>query len=366
MSDKKTPAEVNKKSEGKEAKFALQASRQFTSWLDEQKVSLAFTTYQTGKLFLIGLKPDGKMSVFERTFERCMGLVAQGADTLWMSSLYQMLRFDSAIPEGQNAQGYDKLYVPQAAYTTGDIDIHDIAIGPKGRPIFVNSLFSCLAELSESHSFKHLWHPSFISRAAAEDRCHLNGLAVDKEGKPRFVTAVSESDVHEGWREKRRDGGVVIDVESGETIVSGLSMPHSPRLVGDKLYLLNSGAGEFGFIDLSAKKKSFQSIAFCPGYARGMALVGKEQEFAVVGLSHCRDNRTFQDLPLNEALAEKGAETRCGLLVIDIKSGDVVHSLTLGGIVKELYDVVALPGVRCPSALGFKTDEIRRVISVEE
>lgn len=348
-------------------KFALQASRQFSSWMGEQKLSLAFTTYQSGKLFLIGLNPEGQLSVFERTFERCMGLVADGGDTLWMSTLYQLWRFENAVPPGQETQGYDKVFVPQAGYTTGDIDIHDITVGPDKRPTFVSTLFSCLGAPSESHSFKPLWRPPFITRLAAEDRCHLNGLATDAEGRPRYATAVSESDLHEGWREKRRDGGVVIDVESGETVVSELSMPHSPRLVGeDKLYLLNSGSGHFGVIDLSAEKKAFEPLAFLPGYARGLALAGAEQRFAVIGLSHCRDNRTFQDLPLNDTLAEQKAETRCGLFVLDREKGDVLHSLTLEGVVRELYDVAVLPGVRRPSALGFRTDEIRRVITLDE
>ncbi len=51
----------------------IHGSRQFTAWLAEQRVSLAFTTYQTGKLFLIGLQPNGRLSVFERTFNRCLG-----------------------------------------------------------------------------------------------------------------------------------------------------------------------------------------------------------------------------------------------------------------------------------------------------
>ena len=35
---------------------------------------------------------------------------------------------------------------------------------------------------------------------------------------------------------------------------------------------------------------------------------------------------------------------RCGLNVIDLKTGDTVHWLRLEGIVSELYDVVAPPG----------------------
>jgi uncharacterized protein (TIGR03032 family) len=246
----------------------ISASRQFTSWLAEQRLSLAFSTYQTGKLFLLGLQPDGRLSVFERTFERCMGLcAAPDAQTLWMSSLFQLWRFENALPAGESAPGgYDRLYVPQLAYTTGDIDLHDIALDRECRPVFVNTLFSCLATPSETHSFRPVWKPPFISRFAAEDRCHLNGLAM-RDGAPAFVTAVSTTDVHEGWREHRRDGGAVIDVESGELVCRGLSMPHSPRwqegsgTTSGKLFVLNSGAGEFGTVDVASGR--FEPICFC-------------------------------------------------------------------------------------------------------
>jgi Domain of unknown function (DUF4915) len=63
-------------------------------------------------------------------------------------------------------------------------------------------------------------------------------------------------------------------------------------------------------------------------------------------------------------LERHGAEARCGLLVIDLRSGDTVHWVRLEGVVQELYDVVFLPGVKRPSAIGFKSDSIRRVITV--
>jgi uncharacterized protein (TIGR03032 family) len=339
----------------------INASRQFTGWLAEHRLSLSFSTYQTGKLFLIGTKPIGQLSVFERTFERCMGLCATpDAQTLWMSSLYQLWRFENALPAGHRSpDGYDRLYVPQLAYTTGDIDLHDIALDAEARSIFVNTLFSCLAAPSETHSFRPVWKPPFISRLAAEDRCHLNGLAM-RDGAPAFVTAVSTTDVHEGWREHRREGGVILDVASGGTVTRGLSMPHSPRWHRGRLYVLNSGKGEFGVVDLASG--TFQPICFCPGYARGLAMV---EDFAVIGLSTCRENRTFTGLPLDDALTAKNVQPRCGLLIVDLRSGDVVHSLTISGVVRELYDVVALRGVQTPSALGFKTDEIRRTITIE-
>lgn len=336
----------------------ISTSRQMLSWLSEQKLSIALTTYQIGKLYFIGLKPDNGLSVFERSFNRCMGLCST-PNGLYMSSLYQVWRFENVFETGQQQDGFDRLYVPQVGYTTGDLDIHDVAVDSDGRLVFVNTLFGCLATLSETHSFKPLWKPPFISKLAAEDRCHLNGLAM-KDGQPAYVTAVGRSDVADGWREHRSDGGIVMDVNSDEIVCTGLSMPHSPRWHDGKLWLLNSGTGEFGYVDLNTGR--FESLCFCPGYMRGLSFHGN---FALVGLSKPRHNKTFSGLALDANLKSRNAEARCGVQVIDLRTGDVVHWLRMDGVVEELYDVVALPQVRRPMALGFKTDEIRRVLSVE-
>ena len=111
-----------------------------------------------------------------------------------------------AILAANATAGDDIITLPAGTYTltltgtgedgaiTGDLDIHDLALDRSGKLVFVNSLFGCLATTSESHSFTPLWKPPFISRLAAEDRCHLNGLAMGDDG-PRYVTAVSETDV---------------------------------------------------------------------------------------------------------------------------------------------------------------------------
>ncbi len=336
----------------------VRVSRHFLSWLAESGASLAFTTYQTNRLFLIGLKADGRLSIFERHFDRPMGLHAtQGR--LWMSTRWQLWQLDDALPPGELHDGFDRVYVPRQAHTTGDLDVHDIASDARGRVVFVNTAYSCLATLSERYSFAPLWQPPFISRLAPEDRCHLNGLAMS-DGQPAYVTAVSRSDVAAGWRDRRHEGGCLVDVASGETLLGELSMPHSPRVHGDKLWLLNSGTGELGFAD--RERGRFEPVAFCPGFLRGLAFLG---DFAVVGLSKARQERTFTGLALDERLREKDAEARCGLWVIDTKSGVVAHWLELDGVVLELYDVQVLPGVRRPTALGFKSDEIQRLITID-
>ena len=257
------------------------------------------------KLFLLGCGLENRLAVFERTFNRAMGLWADG-QTLWLSTLYQLWRLENLLRPGELYQGHDRLYVPKVGYTTGDLDVHDVAIDGTGRVIFVATGFGCLATLSERASFTPLWRPPFLSRQAAEDRCHLNGLAL-VDGKPRYVTAVSTSDVVDGWRDKRGDGGVVLEIPAGRVVAAGLSMPHSPRWYRDRLWLHNSGTGHFGFVDQENDK--FEPLAFCPGYLRGLTFVG---DCAVVGLSRPRRDKTFGDLALDTEL--EGAGQRRGVV----------------------------------------------------
>ena len=340
------------------ADLEIHASPGLGKWLVDERVSLAFTTYQAGKLFLVGTHDDGRLSVFERTFNRCMGLWSDG-QTLWMSSLYQLWRFENAAEPGQDADGYDRVYLPQVGFVTGDLDIHDVVVEDQGRVVFANTLFSCLATTSETHSFSPLWRPPFISEELPEDRCHLNGVAL-RDGRVRYVSCISRTDVIEGWREQRQKGGCVIDVDSGTPTVEDLSMPHSPRFHDDYLWLLESGSGYLGYVDPSGGE--FVRVAFCPGYLRGLAFQGR---FAVVGLSKPRVNRTFSGLDLDQNLEKHDARPRCGLAIIDLEERRIAHWLWIEGIVRELYDVVVLPGVRRPRVVGFKTDEIELTLHLD-
>lgn len=342
-------------------RFAVTTSRQFVSWLASTGASLAVTTYQSGKILLFGTKPTGELAIFERTLDRPMGLAASGP-RLAVATLTQIVTFvDAAAEEGARPDGpFDAVYIPQLAHFTGDLDTHDMAFDPQGRILFVNTLFSCLARVSESRSFTAVWKPPFVSRLAAEDRCHLNGLAL-KDGRPASTTAIGTTDVTDGWREHRRDGGVVVDIATGAVACTGLSMPHSPRWHEGRLYVLNSGAGEFGRVDPDSGR--FEPIAFLPGYGRGLAFAGPHH--AVVGLSEPRENRTFAGLPLQERLERERVAPRCGLMVVDLRSGDVVHWLRIEGVVRELYDVALLPGRKNPAMIGFRSDEIRRTLSFD-
>ncbi len=334
-------------------------SPDFLGWLLEERVSLAFTTYQTNRLFMLGVKQNGALSAFERLLDRPMGLFAE-SDRLYVGCRYQIWQFDNALPPDANHNGYDALYVPRRSYTTGDVDVHDVRLDMKGdRLVFVNTLYSCLATISERYSFKPIWQPPFISSLAPEDRCHLNGLAI-VGGQPRYVTAVSRSDLQHGWRKQREKGGILIDVQTNEVLLDNLSMPHSPRWHHDKLWLLNAGSGDLGYVDLRAGR--FEPVIFCPGFARGLAF---HKNYAIVGLSKPRRVKAFEGLSLEDRLTANESDAICGLAVIDMTSGSVAHWLKVEGLISELYDIAVLPDVHRPMALGFKSDEICRFVSID-
>jgi uncharacterized protein (TIGR03032 family) len=337
---------------------AITVSRSFGSWLDTNKVSLAFTSYQTGQLFLVGKQPDGVISFNQQNYVRAMGLCHDNG-RLFVGSLFQIWRLENMLQPGEIGNGkFDRVFVPREAHTTGDIDIHEMGVDRTGRLIFVNTKYSCLATIDAKQSFRPLWKPDFISKLAGEDRCHLNGLAM-ADGVPRYVTAVSQSDTLSGWRERRVSGGVVVEVATGKIVTDQLSMPHSPRVEGSQLYVLDSGRGQIVRIDPETGAK--EDIAFCPGFLRGMTVYNG---FAIVTASKPRDG-TFKDLPLQQEIAKRDAEPWCGIFIVNLRHGDIVEWIKLDGAVAELFDVVVVPGALCPMSVGTNTLEIESTISFD-
>ena len=124
----------------------ISCTRGLAHWLLQNQVSLAFTSYQTGRLYLVGVNNKGQVSFHERFLARAMGLWAD-PQRLVVSTLFQVWRFENVLGPNPPAGAPDRHYVPRVAHTTGDLDIHDIGVMADGRIVFVNSLFSCLATL---------------------------------------------------------------------------------------------------------------------------------------------------------------------------------------------------------------------------
>ncbi len=339
----------------------ITCSRGLGAFLAARRLSLAVTSYRTGKLFLIGHRPDGRLAIHERSFDRAMGLwAATDARSLHLATRFQIWRLVDALAEGPRPPGLeaDRLYVPRVAWTTGELDVHDMVCEADGRLLFAATRMNLVATMSEEASFVPVWKPRFISALVPEDRCHLNGLAL-RDGHARYATAVARSDVVEGWRDFRGDGGVVVDIRDDSIIAEGLAMPHSPRWHDGALWLLESGRGRLVRID--PDRGTVERLLFLPGYARGLAF---HDGHAFIGLSLPRSDDAFRGLPLEEELQRRRARPRCGVLVVELARGVVVEWLTFEGIVRELYDVAVLPGVRRPRAVGLRGEEIGRVITV--
>lgn len=335
-------------------RFEITVSRHFATWLAEVNVSLAFTNPPL-KLYFIGLRDNGQLSVFERTFPRCLGIAAAGDQTVFVSSRHQIWRLENVLqPVETTPDGYDRLYVPRQSYVTGSVGTHDVAVDGAGRLLFVNTRFGCLAEASEQYSFVPLWRPPFLPDIVPGDRCHLNGLAL-RDGQPAYMTCVSETAEFDSWRDQRRNGGAVYEIATNRRLAGDLSMPHSPRWYRERLWLTSSGRGQLGFVDFARER--FEPFTFAPGFLRGLCFVG---DYAVVGSSRPRRGDIYSGLDLDETLAQRNMQPRLGLFVIDLRNAQIVHWLFIDGNVRELYDVVALPGVRRPTALGLVSDEIAR------
>ncbi len=335
----------------------ISCSRGFADWLDQMKASLVFSAPQSGKLYFVGLNQNGTLSVFERGFDKARAI--HGAnDSLFVGTLYQLWQFENVLGESQEAEGYDRLYLPQTAYTTGDLDIHDIGVDAEGRVFFVNTLFNCVATVSDRHSFMPVWRPDFVGALAPGDRCHMTGLAM-VDGNLGYVSVASRSERIDGWRDQLWDGGCLIDVASGEVAVDGLSLPHAPRFYQDRLWLLDSGSGSFGFVDPNSG--TFEPIVLCPGYMRALDFIG---DFAIVAVSAKRSGIALEGLKLSGNLEDKNAYPQCALAVVDIRKGALVHWMRVTGSIQEIGGIAVIEGARRPAAIGQMTDEICRVLSI--
>ncbi|HVJ79573.1 MAG TPA: TIGR03032 family protein, partial [Planctomycetia bacterium] len=239
-------------------------------------------------------------------------------------------------PEGK----HDACYLPRSCRFTGDIRIHEIAYA--GDELWaVNTRFSCLCTFDNHHSFVPRWKPAFISKLAAEDRCHMNGFAV-KDGAVKHLTALGLTDTAGGWRDNKRNGGVLMEIPSGEVLVRGLSMPHSPRWHDGKLWILESGYGALGTVDLQTGK--VEHVCTLPGFTRGLDFCGP---YAFVGLSQVRESSVFSGLPI----VESGQERECGVHVVDLRIGKSIAFLRFDGGVQEIFAVQVLPNQRWPDVV---------------
>lgn len=316
-----------------EESFSSEHTSNFPQMLQALGASLAVSTYQAGKLIFVRSR-EGVLNTHFRDFLSPMGIaynqgmLAVGAknDVITFRNFHQLgTKVDPKVP-------HDAVFLPAASYITGDIRIHEIAWA--GQELWaVNTRFSCLCTFDGYHNFVPRWKPPFVSAITAEDRCHLNGLAM-VDGRPAYVTCHAPTDSPEGWRGHKVDGGCIVDVASGAFLARGLSMPHSPHVKDGKLWFLQSGLGQLNCLDLSSGVIS--TIAELPGFTRGLDFVG---QYAFIGLSQVRETAVFSGVPISDPSRERN----CGVWVVDTHTGKTAGFLRFSGIVQEIFALQVLP-----------------------
>ncbi len=318
-------------------------SENFVPILSQLGASLLVSTYHAGKIVAIGTHQE-ELVLSLHNFELAMGMALHPRHLA--VGTRQEIWFLQSVPDLaatlEPAGKYDACLLARKAHFTGNIHGHEM--GYCGDELWIcNTLFSCLSTLDERYHFVPRWKPKFIAAISGpEDRCHLNGLAIEG-GAVKYVTCLGTVDAPQGWREGKSGGGVVVDVAANEIVARGFAMPHSPRLYDGKLWVLDSGRGALCTVDLATGQSTV--VTTFPGYCRGLSFLGP---LAFVGLSRIRETAVFGGVPI----AENRESLKCGIAVVDLRSGHSIASFEFAEGVEEVFDVRIIPGVRCPAFRG--------------
>ena len=316
--------------------------------LERLQLSVLLSTYQAGRVVALG-SHQGQLQVGFSHFDQAMGLCRTGTgiavgsrDAIWLLPASREI-----APRIEPAGSHDIAFLARQAHHTGPLMGHDLAWA-EGRLWLVNTLFNGLVTLEGNWSFVPQWKPPFISAWAPGDRCHLNGLAIaEGGGAPAWATVLGECDQEDGWRENKATGGCLLAVPSGQVVLRGLSMPHSPRLYNGQLYVLNSGHGALLRVD--PLTGSSDTVAVLPGYTRGLDCFGG---YAFIGLSQIRETAVFGGLPLQE----DGRELRSGLAIVNLATGEIESLFWFHSGVEEIFSICVLPGYINPVVIGPDTN----------
>ncbi len=284
--------------------------------LEDLGVSLAITSPDAGRLYLVGCCADHRASISETRLDSPTGCCTHQTGFA-VATRRAIVAMQNVLSVGQRYEDrYSHCFVARTSHFLGELATHDLAASAN-KLLFVTSRYSCVAELSQTHSFRMVWKPAFVSEIVPEDRCHLNGIAMHAD-QLAFATAFAESDSLDGWRDRVRCGGIVIDTQSNKIVCRGLNMPHSPRFHDGRLWLLNAGTGELGALRFRRNGESeFEPVTALPGFARGLALEGN---FAFVGVSRPRYNDARASGFGRLSDRDEGG-IRAGTVVIDLQSG---------------------------------------------
>ena len=208
----------------------------------------------------------------------------------------------------------------------------------------VNTLFSCLCTLDDQHSFVPRWRPplhfSVRPRRPVPPEC-----AGDGRGETEIRHCL-RNHRHARWLASGQGHWRVPDrcALRAKSWSVGLSMPHSPRIHGGRVWLLNSGNGRLVHVDLQERVRSIRwpscRVTPGPGSSAGLSRLWGSRRFGRVA--------TFGGVPI----AADRARLKCGVAIVDLASGQTIGLLEFHTGIEEIFDVRLVPDVRSPLSVG--------------
>lgn len=269
----------------------------------------------------IGIVTPGNL--IEVPMPRPMGM-AVASNGLWLVSRQGISFFDRISHE-------DKQFYRQAfTRHSGHLDAHELVV-VGDRAVFANTKFNCLAAVHWERDFQLVYQPAFVKELVPEDRAHINGIAMEHGGL-HYLTcfAPQDSPGNKSWKDSPYKG-VVWDVLTEQPVITDLILPHSPRVVDDKLLVCDSGRGRVLIRDGSR----LDCLRELGSFTRGILVL---EDFIIVGTSKVRENpRNFQ---LDEAAINK--VNRCGLHLFCRRSLELLDQYYFDEK-KEIFDLQLLP-----------------------
>lgn len=338
------------------APFSCTYSAQVPELLFKLNCSIAITTYQAGKLIFISPKDQDQLIQLPRTFDKPMGFsLSANGSKLALACKRDITVFSAseelAFHYPKSPQKYDTLFLPRLTYHTGGLDIHDLQFGAGDTLYGVNTLFSCLVKIDDTYNFTPIWKPKQIDKLVSEDRCHLNGMAM-QNGTPKYASAFGTGNSLQSWRDTVTTSGVIYDVENDAIIARDLAMPHSPKSFNNELYVLLSAKGELVKIDPSTGK--YDVVVKIDGFVRGMSLY---RDYLFIGLSKLRKNSsTFARLNLKA--------DECGIMIVHLPTASIAGKITYTTSVDEIYDIHIIPERTRPNILNTATRDHRSALMI--
>jgi uncharacterized protein (TIGR03032 family) len=328
---------ASKKDGVRAASLSCRYSSGLVTLLRSLNISLVLTSAEGSRVLSIGAnQQELVMSVVD--FDQPHGIAASGNKIAL--SLNQQLRLFVSRDRSESSCQSDRYYesqhrqefsAQQSRHTAG-FSSPDLAWGTEGLWI-ANPTYSCLSTLTNDGRLLNLWKPGFNSEFSEEDRCWVNGVALE-DGTPRYVTAMAEWNTVRGWRESVLNPGVIIHVPGGEVLCRGLFSPTAPRVHNGRLWVLQACSGQLCLVNRQTGE--FDVVETFPGYTTGLDC---HAGYGFVGLSS-----TYSDADLNvRPLAAQG-NLWCGLAVVDLTTGKAVEALKLLSGFESISAVAVVAG----------------------